>query len=184
MRYVISFMALGLLALALVPQEAQAFPVRRSVTVVAGASVVNVSRAGFLGRRTDVTVVNGGSFAAVNVGVARFRSANVVAVNAGFHHQNVAVVNAGYHHNVAVVNAGHHFNRVAFVGGYHYAAPVAFAQPVYAAIGVPAPVAYGCSEARLGVMRGYDSPASNIASEEVTVTETDGRVTKTFRQFR
>jgi len=182
MRYLISFMALGLVGLALVPQEAQAFPVRRSVTVVAGASVVNVSRAGFLGRRTDVTVVNGGgSFAAVNVGVARFRSANVVAVNAGFHHhQNVAVVNAGYHHNVAVVNAGHHFNRVAFVGGYHsYAAPVAFAQPVYAA-----PIAYGCNEARLGVMRGYDSPASNIASEEVTVTETDGRVTKTFRQFR
>jgi len=170
MKYVISFMALALLALALVPQEAQAFGVRRNVTVVAGASVVNVSRAGFLGRRTDVTVVNGGgSFAAVNVGVARFRSANVVAVNAGFHH-----------HNVAFVNAGHHFNRVAFVGGYHsYAAPVAFAQPVYAA-----PVAYGCNEVRLSALRGYDSPPSNIASEEVTVTETDGRVTKTFRQFR
>jgi len=179
MRCLISFMALALVALALIPQEAQAFPFRRNVTVVAGASVVNVSRGGFLGRRTDVTVVNGGSFAAVNAGVARFRSANVVAVNAGFHHQNVAVVNAGYHHQVAFVNAGHHFNRVAFVGGYSYAPPVAFAQPVYTA-----PVAYGCNEARLNVMRGYDSPASNIVSEEVTITETDGKVTKTFRQFR
>lgn len=181
MRYFISLLAVVLLALALVPQEAQAFPFRRNVTVVAGASVVNVSRGGFLGRRTNVTVVNGGGFAAVNVGVARFRSANVVAVNAGFHHNNVVAVNAGFHHhqNVAFINAGYHFNRVAFVGGYSYAPPVAFAQPVYAA-----PVAYGCNEARLNVMRGYDSPPSNIASEEVTITETDGRVTKTFRQFR
>lgn len=172
MRIVLAASLAMVLTLALIPE--------------ANADRVVVRARGFGFRAASVNVNVGG---AVAVGVGH----RTVVVN-GFNH-----FNAGFHHhavaNVAVVRAPFVQHRVAFVGTpvysgvrvnvgvpyhYGYAAPVAVAAP--ALVGD-----YGCDAARYAALRAYAPPAqpqAAILSEEVTVTDTDGKVTKTFRQFR
>lgn len=150
----------------------------------ANADRIVVRSRGF--RAANVQVNVGG---AVAVGVGH----RAVVVN-GFNH-----FNAGFHHNVAVANVAvvraPFVHRSVFVGApvysgvrvnvgvpyhYGYAAPVAYAAP--ALIG-----GYDYDIARIAALRAYAppvQPATAILSEEVTVTDTDGKVTKTFRQFR